>query len=112
MTEDNPRERHVELLLGRRVFDGNGQAIGRIHEFHAEKEGDYYAVMAIDLGPVALLERLAVRHLGITWGGRVHGYRVRWDQIDLEDDRRPMLTCDVSELEELGPQKGRKRRRR
>src|SRR4051794_11327145 len=84
MTEDNPRERHIELLLGCRVFDDGGRAIGRIQEFHAEKEGDYYAVVAIDLGPVALLERLAVRHLGITWGGRVHGYRARWDQIDLE----------------------------
>lgn len=107
----NDRERNVALLIGRRVYAPDGRAIGRIEELHAEKEGDHYVVSAIDLGREALLERLAVRHLGISWGGRSHGYRARWDQIDLEDERRPTLTCPLEDLEELGPRTSGQRKR-
>ena len=98
MSNGNDRERQIGVLLGRRVLDREGRAIGRIEEFHAEQEGDYYVVAAVDLGPVALLERLAVRHLGVTWPGRAHGYRVEWKQIDLQDEECPRLLCDRSEL--------------
>lgn len=103
MSNDTARERHVERLLGRHVYDKSGRRVGHIEELHAEKdpEGDYYVLSAIDLGPAALLERLAVRHLRVTWGGRPRGYRARWDQIDLEDERRLTLTCGVEELEVL-----------
>jgi sporulation protein YlmC with PRC-barrel domain len=110
MTRDKDRERHIELLLGRRVYDRTGRPVGRIQELHAEREGDYHVVVAIDLGPVALLERLAVRHLGMSWAGRPHGYRVSWDQIDLEDERRPSLTCEIEELQVIGTSKARRRR--
>jgi hypothetical protein len=108
----DPRERRVQLLLGRRVFDAHGHAVGRIEELHAEKEGDYYVIAAIDLGPDALLERLSVRHLGMPWPGRPHGYHVRWDQIDLEDEERPRLLCEISELEKIGRGKRRAHRTR
>jgi hypothetical protein len=49
------------------------------------------------LGPAALLERLAVQ-LSVT-GAR--GHRVRWDQLDVSDPRRPRLTCAVDELAPL-----------
>ena len=111
MSDDKDLERHVELLLGRLVYDARGRRIGRIEELHAEKEGDYYVLGAIDIGPLALFERLAVRHLGVTWAGRPHGYRVRWDQIELEDERRPRLTCGVEDLEILGPPRARHRTR-
>ena len=111
MTRDHDRERHIERLLSRHVFDRHGHAVGHIQEFHAEREGDHHVIAAIDVGPVALLERLAVRHLGRTWGRRPHGYRIRWDQIDLDDERRPTLTCDVDELTVLGPSHARGRRR-
>jgi hypothetical protein len=108
MSDGNDRERHLELLLGQRVRDMEGRAVGRIEEFHAEKEGDYYVVAAIDLGPIALLERLAVRHLGIRWSGP-HGYRARWDQIDLENDRRPTLTVPLADLQAVRtPGRGRR----
>ena len=110
MTTGSDRERHAELLVGRRVYDGDGRSVGRIEELHAEKEEDYYVVAAIDLGPTALLERLAVRHLGISWSGP-HGYRARWDQIDLENEERLTLTCPLSELQKLGPPKARQRTR-
>jgi hypothetical protein len=103
MSDGAGRERHVERLLGRHVYEKSGRRIGLIEELHAEKdpEGNYYVLSAIDIGPVALLERLAVRHLRVTWGGRPHGYRARWDQIDLEVERRPTLTCGVEDLEIL-----------
>ena len=103
-TADN-RERHIERLIGRAVYDDEGRSVGRIEELHAEKEGDYYVIAAIDLGSDALLERLAVRHLGFTLFGRPHGYRARWDQIDLENERRPTLTCAVKDLQILGPRR-------
>jgi hypothetical protein len=111
MNDGADPERHVERIVGRRVYDKRGRRIGHVEELHAEKEGDYYVVSAIDLGPVAMLERLAIRHLGATWGGRPHGYRARWDQIDLEDERRLTLTCAVGDLEVLGPPRTRHRTR-
>jgi hypothetical protein len=111
MTDRPDRERHVELILGRHVYDQRGRRVGRVEELHAEKEGEYYVLDAVDLGPVALLERLAVRHLGFTWSKRPHGYRARWNQIDLEDERRLTLTCRLDELEELGPRHARQRTR-
>jgi sporulation protein YlmC with PRC-barrel domain len=111
MSDLADRERHVELLLGRRVYGRRGRAVGHIEELHAEREGDYHVIAAIDIGPVALLERLAVRHLGFAWRGRLNGYRVRWDQIDLEDERRPTLTCGMEDLEVIGPPRARRGRR-
>ncbi len=105
MSKTDDRERHIERLIGRAVYDGDGRSVGRIEELHAEKEGDYYVITAIDLGPDALFERLAVRHIGSAFFGRPHGYRARWDQIDFEDERRPTLTCAVKDLQILGPRR-------
>ena len=105
-------ERRVELLLGRRVRALDGTVIGRIEEMRAEREDDYYVVTEFDVGPAALIERLAVRHFGLTLPGRAHGYRVRWDQLDVEDEDTPRLTCSVGELEHLGPRRGRRSRKR
>jgi len=84
-------ERRVELLLGRKVRTLDGSVLGRIEEMRAEREHDYYVVTEFHIGPTALIERLAVRHFGFTLPGRVHGYRVRWDQLDLEDENVPRL---------------------
>jgi hypothetical protein len=104
-------ERRLELLLGRKVHAQDGRVIGRIEEFHAEREHDYYVVTEYHVGRAALLERLSVRHLGFTLPGRVHGYRVRWDQLDLDDPDHPRLTCPVEEIRAIGPT-GRARRPR
>jgi hypothetical protein len=103
-------ECRVELLLGRKVRGEDGGVIGRIEELRAEREGDYYVVTEFHLGPTALIEALAVRHLGFTFPGRVHGYRVRWDQLDLSDQDHPHLTCPVEELERIGAPRRRHRK--
>ena len=103
-------ECRVELLLGRRVRAQDGRVIGRIEELRAEREHDYYVVTEFHLGPSALIEALAVRHLGLTLPGHVHGYRVRWDQLDLSDQEHPRLTCPVEELGRLGAPRRRHRK--
>lgn len=100
MTEKN--ERRVERLLGRKVCALDGSMIGRIEEMRAEREHDYYVVTEFHVGPTALVERLAVRHFGFALPGRVHGYRVRWDQLDLNDADNPRLTCAIEDLARLG----------
>jgi hypothetical protein len=95
-------ELRAELLLGRRVRSMDGRVIGRIEEMRAEREQDHWVVTEFHIGPDALVERLAVRHFGLTLPGRVHGYRVRWDQIDLDDPERPRVTCALEELGRIG----------
>lgn len=104
-------ECRVELLLGRKVRADDGGIVGRIEELLAEREHDYYVVTEFHLGPSALIEALAVRHLGFTVPGRVHGYRVRWDQLDLSDPEHPRLTCSVEELERIGARRRRHRKK-
>lgn len=102
-------ECRVELLLGSRVRAQDGHVVGRIEELRAEQENSYYVVTEFHLGPSALIEALAVRHFGLTLPGRVHGYRVRWNQIDLTDQEHPRLTCPVEELERIGAPRKRRR---
>ena len=94
-------ELRLELLLGRRVRDADGRVVGRLEEFRARREGEHWAVTEYDIGPAAMLERLAVRHFGVTWPGRVHGYRATWEQLNVENPDRPTLTCKVDELKKL-----------
>ena len=109
MAEKN--ERRVELLLGQKVHAPDGRVVGRIEEMRAERENDYWVVTEFHLGPTAVIERLAVRHFGLTLPGRAHGYRVRWDQIDFTDARHARLTCAIEELERIGaPRKPRRHR--
>jgi hypothetical protein len=94
-------ELRLEDLIGRRVRDAAGRVVGRLQEFRATREGNHWVVDEYEIGPSALLERLAARHLGIIWPGRVHGYRASWNQLDLEDPKHPRLTCGVDELKKL-----------
>jgi hypothetical protein len=99
-------ERRVELLIGRRVWAPDRRPIGRLEEIRAKREGDHHVVVEYHIGPAALLERLAVRNLGIQLPWSKRGYIARWDQLDLSDERRPVLTCAVEDLKPLpGPKK-------
>ncbi len=90
----------LEDLLGRVVRGQDGGVIGRLEEFRAEREGEHWVVTRYHIGPAALLERLAVRHLGVTWRS-VKGYEARWDQLSLDDPQRPTLTCDRADLKAI-----------
>ena len=84
---------HLADVLGR-----NGQRMGRIEEFHAERRGAACVIVGFAIGVAGLLERM---NLGVTMilGLRGGGYVARWDQIDLSDPDRPRLTCAVDELQ-------------
>jgi hypothetical protein len=86
------REVHLELLLGTRVWSLDGRAVGRIEEIRA---GDHAEILEFHVGKRALLERLSAIGL-LQWPKK--GYRVRWDQLDWTDLKRPRLTCAISEL--------------
>jgi hypothetical protein len=94
---------HAELLLGQKVFALNGRSIGRLEEIRTAKSGGHYFVSEFLVGEYAVFERLSAWSIGrallhIFGAKREEGYRIRWDQLDLSDPRRPRLLCDVDEL--------------
>jgi sporulation protein YlmC with PRC-barrel domain len=51
---------YLEDLLDRRVVDGRGRPLGRIHEVVAEKHGAHYRVSEYRLGSGALIDRFSL----------------------------------------------------
>lgn len=101
------QELHLELLIGKRVFALNGQSVGRLEEVRAELNARGFCfVTEFLIGSYAFLERLAAWRMGRAIMRTLHlrrksGYRVRWEQLDLSDPRRPRLACEVEELAPL-----------
>lgn len=101
------QEIHLELLLGKQVFALNGQSIGRLEEVRAElsARGSCFVTEFL-VGSYAFLERLSAWRMGRAIMRTLHlrrkeGYRVRWEQLDLSDPRRPRLMCEVDDLVRL-----------
>jgi sporulation protein YlmC with PRC-barrel domain len=95
----------LELLLGTRVVDVNGQRVGRIEEVLADRNGDELLVTHYLIGRYALFERLSIYHMGIGLlrylGSRAqseHPHRIPWDKMDLTDPAHPRLTCSIDDL--------------
>ena len=92
-------EVHLELLVGRQVLARNGRPIGRLEEVRAT---DDWIVTDYLVGPMAVFERLSANALAMVGRHmRPRGYRIRPEQLDVQDPRRPRLTCSVDELEPL-----------
>jgi sporulation protein YlmC with PRC-barrel domain len=94
---------HVELLLGEKVLAMNGLSIGRLEEIRTEINRGHCYVTEFLVGSYAFLERFAAWRIGrallrVFGSRRSDGYRIRWDQLDLSDPRRPRLICEVDEL--------------
>ena len=92
-------EVRVELLLGRAVRARNGRVVGRIEEIIAEEGSAGWEITEYHIGTAALLERLSMGALRIAGIRRARGYRVRWDQLAVDEGAAPHLTCTVDELE-------------
>jgi sporulation protein YlmC with PRC-barrel domain len=86
---------HLELILGTRVVSAEGRPVGRIEEVRA---GKHQEIVEFLVGQPALLSRLSA--LGL-FPHKKTGYRIRWDQLDWSDWKRPKLTCPVTDLERL-----------
>lgn len=88
---------HVELLLGTKVRDIDGNVIGRIEEFRAAREEQSCRIEAYLIGASALIERLSAWTLVRPIARALHArklyqlYEVRWQDMDLTDPRRPTL---------------------
>jgi len=87
----------VELLIGRKVFDEDGKAIGRIEEVLAIEKGEELVVSEYHVGRYGLMERLSVYHFGVGLlrflGARAHvrdPKRIPWQELDLSDPQRPV----------------------
>jgi hypothetical protein len=94
-------EIRLEMLVGRRVRALNGRPAGHLEEIRVERRGGAWVITEYHVGALALLERLAIRF--VRWPlRRIRGWRVRWDQLDVSDPRRPRLTCPLEELDRLG----------
>ncbi|XGV99027.1 MAG: hypothetical protein ACAF41_08830 [Leptolyngbya sp. BL-A-14] len=100
-------ERHLELLLGRCVYDTADNRVGRIEEIRAEQEGSDWVIQEYLLGATAILERLSAWSLGIgilrlLGAHKLQvGYRVPWDKLDLSDVHHLRLNCSIDALQPL-----------
>jgi len=97
-------ELHFELLLNRRVYDRDGNAVGHLEEIRATRDG---VVIEYHVGAFALFERLGAWSLGrailraLRLSRKGGGYRVPWDQLDLTQPSRLRLRCAVEALRRL-----------
>ena len=95
---------NVELLLGTKVYDANGEKVGRIEEFRAEQDGDSCHVQSYLIGASALIQRLSawtlVRPIQRALRGRnlYSVYEVPWQDMDLTDPKKPRLRVTKQEL--------------
>ncbi|OWV92795.1 hypothetical protein ATY81_16730 [Rhizobium sp. R72] len=84
-------EIHLELLLGKQVYDQNDRPIGRLEDVKAEVQGSDVVVREYHLGSLGLVERLGasviVRALLGPLGLRreVKMKIVPWHDMDLTD---------------------------
>jgi sporulation protein YlmC with PRC-barrel domain len=97
---------HLDLLVGRRVYDAEWRKLGRVDEILLAREGDYYSVEGLLIGVNGLAERLGVaRHLERierclklrTW--RVEDHIVYWDQIASIEEQRIRLRISQEEVQ-------------
>ena len=93
------REVHVELLLGRRVRDVNGEVVGRIMNVIAERRATECFVSEYHLGAAALLTRMGITGANLVGiPARAQPIRVPWQCMDLSDPAHPRLTVTQEEV--------------
>ena len=94
----------VELLLGTKVFDVDGETIGRIEELRVERDDKALLVEAYLIGTSALIERLSawtlVRPIQRFLNSRklYPLYRIPWQDMDLSDPKHPRVRIAKRDL--------------
>jgi len=89
----------LDRVVGRTVYTANNRRLGRLEEFHVERRGTTWVITEYLIGAAGLMERLGLGLHLILGINRVTGYVARWDQLDLSNPDRPMLTCPVDGLQ-------------
>jgi hypothetical protein len=97
-------EINVELLLGRKVRDVDGEDVGRIEEFRVERDDKSCVVEAYLIGTSAVIQRLSawtlVRPVERFLNARkiYMMYRIPWQDMDLSDPHHPRLRTAKRDL--------------
>jgi hypothetical protein len=100
-------EIHVELLIGRRVQDVDGVNVGRIEEFHVQRDETSCRVDAYLIGASAVIERLSAWTLVRPIRKLLHSrkvlivYEVPWQDMDLSDPLHPRLRTAKRDLRHI-----------
>ena len=95
---------NIELLVGTKVYDVNGEKVGRIEEFRAEEDGDACRIQAYLIGTSALIDRLSAWTLvrpikrALKTRNVYSVYEVPWQEMDLTDPKRPRLKVSRKDL--------------
>ena len=104
------RRFHLDLLVGRRVYDSEGRKLGRVDEIRLVREGNRYEVEGLLIGVNGLAERLGVarlleqieKHLDLrTW--RTEDHIIYWEQIDSLEENAVRLAVPRSEVQTVSP---------
>lgn len=94
----------VELLLGSKVYDVDGEDVGRIEELRVQRGDKACLVEAYLVGASALIERLSawtlIRPIKAFLGTRklYTIYQVPWGDMDLSDPHHPRLRVAKRDL--------------
>ena len=97
-------EVNVELLLGTLVRDVDGEDVGRIEEFHFERDDKTCLITSYLVGASGLIERLSawtlVRPISDFLNTRklYSFYRIPWQDMDLTDPQHPKLRTSRRDL--------------
>ena len=97
-------EINVELLLGTKVRDVDGEEVGRIEEFRVERDDKSCVVEAYLIGASAVIQRLSawtlVRPIERLLNARkiYTVYRIPWEDMDLSDPAHPRLRSAKRDL--------------
>jgi sporulation protein YlmC with PRC-barrel domain len=97
-------EIRVELLIGAKVHDVNGEKVGRIEEIRAERQDNGLLVEAFLLGAPGLIDRMAawslIRPINRALKTRhvYSAYEIPWRDMDFSDPERPKLRTAKRDL--------------
>ena len=97
-------EVNVELLIGTKVRDIDGENVGRIEELRVERDGQSCLVEAYYIGASAVIQRLSAWTLvrpirGFLSTRRLYSaYQVPWQDMDLSDPHHPRLRVAKRDL--------------
>jgi hypothetical protein len=100
-------EVQLELLLGRQVYDLDGNALGRVEEIRAEARGADLYVVEYHIGAYSLFERLSAHAIGrallTAMGAARHGSKksVPWNKLDISDLEHLRTTCPKATLQTI-----------
>lgn len=97
-------ETKVELLIGVKVCDVDGEKVGRIEEIRVKRTDNVLLVEAYLIGTSALVDRLSAWTLvrpikGLLKNRHIYSlYEVPWENMDLADPTHPALRTAKRDL--------------